>query len=132
VETHLPLLGRILATHTEVESGKHDDRPELKVMDHAKLTGSSCSSSTGFPGMLTSSSVFKRPVSPSPLATCPMPITPRRTGASQPQHGIDKQAIVLTMSSFVAFRARNKPFNAPPLRVRKFSPNQDHPPQLRS
>jgi DNA invertase Pin-like site-specific DNA recombinase len=30
-----------LATYTEVESGKHDDRPELvKAMDHAKLTGS--------------------------------------------------------------------------------------------
>jgi DNA invertase Pin-like site-specific DNA recombinase len=32
---------KLLATYTEVESGKHDARPELvKAMDHAKLTGS--------------------------------------------------------------------------------------------
>jgi hypothetical protein len=59
-------------------------------------------------------------------------IARRCAGASQPQHGIDKQPIVLAMSTFVAILTRNKPFNALPLRVRKFSPNQDRPPQLRS
>jgi hypothetical protein len=34
--------------------------------------------------------------------------------------------------SLVALLTRNKPLDAPPLRVRQFSPNQDRPPQLRS
>jgi hypothetical protein len=33
---------------------------------------------------------------------------------------------------FIAFLTRNKPFDAKPLCVRQFSPNQDRPPQLRS
>jgi hypothetical protein len=36
------------------------------------------------------------------------------------------------VSSLVTFLARNKRFNAPPLRVRQFPPNQDRPLQLRS
>jgi hypothetical protein len=34
------------------------------------------------------------------------------------------------VSSFVAFLARNKLFDARPLRVFEFSPNQDRPPSV--
>ena len=53
-------------------------------------------------------------------------------GASDPEHRIDEQAIVLAVSSFVSLFTWNKLLDAPPLRARKFSPNQDRPPQLRS
>jgi hypothetical protein len=36
------------------------------------------------------------------------------------------------VSSFVSLFTWNKLLDAPPLRARKFSPNQDRPPQLRS
>ena len=55
-------------------------------------------------------------------------IAPRCTCARQPKHGIDEQAIVLAMPSSIAFLTRDKSFDAPPLRVRKFPPNQDRPP----
>jgi len=45
---------------------------------------------------------------------------------------LDEQAIVLAVPPFVSFLTRNQPLDAPPLRVRKFPPNQDRPPQLRS
>jgi len=69
--------------------------------------------------------------------TVPVPelfgqIAPRCTCASQPKHGIDEQAIVLTVPPSVAFLTRDKSLNAPPLRVRKLPPNQYRPPQLRS
>jgi hypothetical protein len=59
-------------------------------------------------------------------------ITPRRSGADQPQHSIDEQAVVLAVPPLITFLARNKRFDALPLRVCQFSPNQDRPPQLRS
>jgi hypothetical protein len=59
-------------------------------------------------------------------------VAPWCSGADQPQHSIDEQTIVLAVSSLVTFLARNKRFNAPPLRVRQFPPNQDRPLQLRS
>jgi hypothetical protein len=54
-------------------------------------------------------------------------IAPWRAGASDPQHRIDEQAIILAVPSFVSIVSiftRNKLLDAPPLRVRKFSPNQ--------
>jgi len=59
-------------------------------------------------------------------------IAPGRTRTRDPQHSIDKQTIVLAVPPSVSLLTRNKPFDAPPLRVRQFSPNQDRPPQLRS
>src|SRR6266852_1886424 len=62
-----------------------------------------------------------------PVAELSWQVAPRCAGTSQPEHGIDEQAVVLARSPFVAFFTRNKPLDAPPLRVRKFSPNQDRP-----
>jgi hypothetical protein len=52
--------------------------------------------------------------------------------ASDPEHRIDEQAIVLAVPSFVSVFTWNKLLDAAPLRARKFSPNQDRPPQFRS
>ena len=59
-------------------------------------------------------------------------IAPGCTRTRDPEHRIDKQTIVLAVPAFVTFLTRNKPLDAPPLRIRQFSPNQDRPPQLRS
>ena len=67
-----------------------------------------------------------------PVAEHGRQIAPGRTRTRDPQHSVDKQTIVLAVPPFVSFLTRNKTFNAPPLRVRQFSPNQDRPPQLRS
>ena len=58
-----------------------------------------------------------------PLAVC---------GFGEGDRSANKQTIVLAASSLVAFLARHKMFDASPLLVRQFSPNQDRPPQLRS
>jgi hypothetical protein len=67
-----------------------------------------------------------------PVAELFRQIPPRCPGASDPEHRVDEQAIILAVPSFVSFLTWNKLLNAPPLRGRKFSPNQDRPPQLRS
>jgi hypothetical protein len=59
-------------------------------------------------------------------------IAPRRARTRDPQYCVDKQTIVLAVPPLIPFFTRNKSLDAPPLRVRQFSPNQDRPPQLRS
>ena len=51
-------------------------------------------------------------------------IAPRRARTRDLQHRIDKQTIVVAVPPFVSLLTRNKPFDALPLRVRQFSPNQ--------
>ena len=60
-----------------------------------------------------------------PVAELFRQIPPRCPGASDPENRIDEQTIILAVSSFVSFLTRNKMLDAPPLRARKFSPNQD-------
>src|SRR6516164_8356697 len=67
-----------------------------------------------------------------PVAELFRQIAPGCAGASEPEHRIDEKAIVLAVPSFVSFFTCNKLLDAPPLRARKFSPNQDRPPQFRS
>ena len=57
-------------------------------------------------------------------------IAPWCSGTNQPKHSVYKQSIVLTVAPSVTFLTRNKRLNAPPLRVRKCSPNQDRPPSF--
>jgi len=66
-----------------------------------------------------------------PLAELIRQVSPGRSRARQPNHRIDEKAIVLAVPSFVPFLTWNKPLDAPPLRIAKFAPNQDRPPQLR-
>ena len=65
-----------------------------------------------------------------PIAELGWQVAPRRPRASNPEDGIDEQTIVRAVSSFVAFFARNKLFDARPLRVFEFPPNQDRPPSV--
>jgi hypothetical protein len=67
-----------------------------------------------------------------PVAELFRQITPWCAGASDPEHRIDEQAIILAVPSSISVFTWNKLLDAPPLRVRKFSPNQDRPPQFRS
>src|ERR1700690_887110 len=67
-----------------------------------------------------------------PVAELLRQVAPGRPRASDPQHRIDEQTIVLAVPPLVSLLTRNKPLDAPPLRLRTFSPNQDRPPQLRS
>ena len=57
-----------------------------------------------------------------PVAELFRQIPPRCPGASDPEHRVDEQAIILAVPSFVSFLTWNKLLNAPPLRGRKFSP----------
>src|SRR5882672_12486447 len=59
-------------------------------------------------------------------------IAPGRTRTRNPEYSVDKKTIVLAVPALVTFLARNKTLDAPPLRVRQFSPNQDRPPKLGS
>jgi len=59
-----------------------------------------------------------------PVAELFRQIAPGCAGASDPEHRIDEKAIVLAVPSFVSFFTCNKLLDAPPLRARKFSPNQ--------
>jgi|SRR5215211_549414 len=60
-----------------------------------------------------------------PVAELFWQIAPWGAGASDPENRIDEQPIVLAVPSFVSFFTGNKLLDAPPLRIRKFSPNQD-------
>src|ERR1700676_504084 len=53
-----------------------------------------------------------------PVAKLLRQVAPGRPRASDPEHRIDEQTIVLAVPPFVTFLTRNKMFDAPPLPVR--------------
>lgn len=65
-----------------------------------------------------------------PFAKLGWQIAPRRSRSRDPEHSIDEQTIVRAVPPLVAFFPRNKLFDARPLRVFEFSPNQDRPPSV--
>ena len=67
-----------------------------------------------------------------PFAKLVRQIAPWRSGASRPKYGIDEKPIVIAGPPSVASLTRYKPFDPPPLPVRKLPPNQNRLPQLRS
>jgi hypothetical protein len=60
-----------------------------------------------------------------PVAKLLGQIAPWCSSADQPKHSVHEQTIVLAVAPFIALLTGNKRLDAPPLRVRKCSPNQD-------
>ncbi len=67
-----------------------------------------------------------------PVAKLRWQVAPRRANPGNPEYGVHEQAVVFAASPSVALFTRHKSFDALPIQVRQFPPNQDRLPELRS